>query len=112
MDRKLVNRFFIVAALLILLVSSISAGQRFLGDIYGERVALSLDFWGRKRISPDLQMLDQHLDFISQARSYSPSSARYLELEARLRLMRLLEIPLANVPGQLEEILSLHKTAL
>lgn len=112
MRSKLVTGFIGVAALVILLASSAVAAKWMIGDFYGERVALSIDDWRRDRISPSENALDQHLAFIEQARRWSPENARYMELEARLKLLRLPQLLGSDgFTSELESIVELHRRA-
>lgn len=112
MASNLIARFVGIAALLVLLACSVIAGKWMVGDFYGERVALSIDDWRRSGISPSEIALDQHLAFIEQARRWSPESARYMELEARLRLLRLPQLlGSGDFTSELETIVELHRRA-
>ena len=106
------NRLFGSVFLLVLLGCSAISAKWMIADFYGERVALSLDHWNRTNTSPDLDILDRHLEFISQARKLSPNSARYMELEAQLRLKRLFDIPFIDFVQELNIMLDLHSSAL
>lgn len=112
MRSNLITRFVGIAALLVLLASSVIAAKWMIGDFYGERVALSIDNWLRDRITPSENALDQHLAFIEQARQWSPENARYMELEARLRLLRLPQLLGSDdFTSELEAIVELHRQA-
>jgi|GEM_PF-4221434 len=63
MAGKLLFRLISIAALVLLLASSVFAAKWMVGDFYGERVALSIDNWTRSRITPSENALNEHLVF-------------------------------------------------
>lgn len=84
-----------------------------IADFYGERVALSVESWARDRATPSKPLLDAHIEFSNESLAWSPASARYKELQARLKLLQLSSISTVSELNELlDEGLALHRQAV
>ncbi len=107
---SMVARAFVIS---ILIATTCISFQWMLGDFYGERIALSIEQWGKDRSSPSESVLTDHLEFSKQSIKWSPSNPRYKELRARLLIMQAAYLSgNQEVFSSLEQMLDLHREAI
>jgi len=104
------SRTLIIAVLITFVYISF---RWMIGDFYGERIALSLEEWGKTKGSHSEVVLLNHLEFSDQSLNWAPSNPRYKELRARLLVLQAPYLPgNEEILASLESMIDLHRVAV